>query len=162
MIIVEMTNAECLSELAGASYGRLACALDGQPYIVPIYFVLEGEIAYSFALPGQKIEWMRGNPRVCLEIDTVTGGGDWTSVVALGRFKELSDTPEDEPERAHALELLQRRPMWWQPGATSAESVDEKRSHEPIFYRITFERLTGHRGVPDPRQGHAQGDDAPK
>ena len=149
MIIVEMTAAECFEELAGASFGRLACALDGQPYIVPIYFVVEGEAIYSFALPGQKVEWMRKNPRVCLEIDNVRNGGDWSSVVVLGRFNELTDEPETFHERAKAHELLQRRPMWWQPGAMSVHNADGARSHVPIFYRIGLEHVSGHRGVPD-------------
>lgn len=40
MGIAGMTEKECGTFLAGASLGRLGCALGNQPYVVPIYFVL--------------------------------------------------------------------------------------------------------------------------
>ncbi len=149
MVITEMTDAECRHELASGNFGRLGCARDNQPYIVPINFVFEDDVIYSFALPGQKIDWMRINSQVCVEIDTVQNGEFWTSVVAMGRFEELTDTPAHNVERARAHELLQRRPMWWQPGATAAADGDQSRSHVPIFYRINVDQLSGYRGVPD-------------
>jgi len=149
MNVIQMTRTECLESLSSAGFGRLACAFNDQPYIVPIYFVVEGDAIYSFALPGQKVQWMRHNPRVCLEIDSVKNGSDWTSVVVFGRFDELCDTPESMQERARAHELLQRRPMWWEPGAVvSAKNADQERSHGPIFFRILIDSLSGFRGVP--------------
>jgi nitroimidazol reductase NimA-like FMN-containing flavoprotein (pyridoxamine 5'-phosphate oxidase superfamily) len=71
MHVREMTNRECCRTLAAARLGRLACALENQPYVVPISFVVNDELVYSFALPGQKIDWLRRNPRVCLEMDDV-------------------------------------------------------------------------------------------
>jgi hypothetical protein len=41
MIVREMTEAECLTTLARTRLGRLACAHENQPYVVPIYFVYE-------------------------------------------------------------------------------------------------------------------------
>jgi nitroimidazol reductase NimA-like FMN-containing flavoprotein (pyridoxamine 5'-phosphate oxidase superfamily) len=66
MLIQEMTEAECITILARARLGRLACAHQNQPYVVPIYFAYEQPYAYAFTTPGQKVEWMRYNPLVCL------------------------------------------------------------------------------------------------
>ena len=43
MIIHEMTEDECRTALERVSFGRLACARDDQPYVVPIYFSYDGE-----------------------------------------------------------------------------------------------------------------------
>ena len=71
--------------------GRLGCARDNQPYIVPIsfYFDPAGRCLYSFATAGQKIDWMRSNPRVCLEVDEIGDEFHWNSVLVIGRFEEL-------------------------------------------------------------------------
>jgi nitroimidazol reductase NimA-like FMN-containing flavoprotein (pyridoxamine 5'-phosphate oxidase superfamily) len=43
---------------------------------------------------GQKIEWMRLNPLVCVEIDEIPSDVDWTSMVVRGRYEELPEKPE--------------------------------------------------------------------
>ena len=42
-LIHEMSDNECRAVLARGSIGRLGCALDNQPYVVPIYFAYEPE-----------------------------------------------------------------------------------------------------------------------
>lgn len=149
MLIQEMTLEECWEALRTANFGRLACASDNQPYVVPFYFSVEERTIYSFSLPGQKLDWMRGNPRVCVEIDHVASRNDWKSVVAIGRYEELTDTPDHHDERVHAHDLLQRsHAMWWQPGAITVASYDRKRGFVPVFYRIEIDHVTGHRAVP--------------
>lgn len=139
MHVREMTYRECWSTLAAARMGRLACALENQPYIVPISFAVNDKLVYSFSLPGQKVDWMRRNPRLCLEMDDVRQIDQWTSVIAEGRYEELSSA--SDREGAHAL--LQQRPMWWQPGAASGTRAGAHAKAEPIFYRIQVERITG-------------------
>jgi len=150
MNVQELSAEECYAKLAGSGFGRLACARDNQPYVVPIRFAVDDEVIYAFSLPGQKIDWMRENPRICLEIDSVDSGEDWTSVVVVGRYEELTDTPEFYNERLQALALLQTRPMWWEPGASSPTSEHNRQAYAPVFYRIVVDRITGYRGVPAP------------
>ena len=71
MVIQEMTRDDCLNALARARLGRLACTHENQPYVVPIYFVYEEPYLYGFTTPGLKVEWMRSNPLVCVELDAV-------------------------------------------------------------------------------------------
>ncbi|HEX2876268.1 MAG TPA: pyridoxamine 5'-phosphate oxidase family protein [Polyangiaceae bacterium] len=141
MIIRELSSKECGEALNAASFGRLGCARDNQPYVVPIFFATDEDFICSFALPGQKIDWMRENRQICLQFDNYSSGGDWTSVVVFGQFAELIDT--DERERAHAL--LQARPMWWEPGAISPAGRDDTVGNTPIFYRISKTSMTGYR-----------------
>ena len=99
MVIQEMTERECRAMLAGTNVARLACARNNQPYIVPIHVDLDGEFLYGYATLGQKIEWMRQNPLVCLEIDELITHGQWASVVVFGHYEELPHTPEYEGSR---------------------------------------------------------------
>jgi len=76
---------------ARTNLGRLACARHDQPYIVPIHFDFDadGDSIYSFSTLGQKIDWMRANPKVCLEVDDIADKSNWTTVVCTLLF--LSD-----------------------------------------------------------------------
>jgi nitroimidazol reductase NimA-like FMN-containing flavoprotein (pyridoxamine 5'-phosphate oxidase superfamily) len=103
-----MTENECGEILMRISIGRLACSHHDQPYIVPIYFAYEPELLYGFTTAGQKIEWMRANPKVCVEIDEITNHFQWTSVVLRGRYRELPDLPSFAEERDHAWKLLRQ------------------------------------------------------
>jgi len=81
MFVHEMSKAECNNALWRATYGRLACAHDNQPYVLPLNFVFdENSHLYGFTTLGQKVEWMRSNPLVCFEIDEVKNHNDWSSV----------------------------------------------------------------------------------
>jgi hypothetical protein len=58
MLIREMNAQECRDLLARLSTGRLGCARNNQPYIVPVYFAYEPDRLHGFSTVGQKIEWM--------------------------------------------------------------------------------------------------------
>jgi uncharacterized protein len=150
MFIQEMTEAECLSTLAGARLGRLACVHENQPYIVPIYFAYEHPYVYAFTTPGQKIEWMRYNPFVCLEVDEIKDSEHWKSVVIFGRYEELRDMPAWRDPSLHALELLNKNAGWWKPGYASSDLREPTQPPTPIFYRIHIDRLSGRRAMPSP------------
>lgn len=147
MFIKELSTRECFKILAEKRVGRIACARENQPYIVPIHFVFDGgQYLYAFSTFGQKIEWMRINRLVCLEVDDVNDQIDWTSLVIFGRYEELTDTPEFANERIRAYELLSRHPMWWQP-AFVAGTHRVQSDNKPIYFRIYIGQITGHRAA---------------
>ncbi len=149
MIIHEMTSEECHEFLRQTNIGRLGCTHDRQPYVVPIYFASDGKHLYCFSTVGQKIEWMRANPLVCLEVDEVVNHLHWKSVVVIGKYEELGDAPTCVNAREYALELLQKRAMWWQPAYVATEHRGSRDALTPVFYRIQINQVTGHRGMPD-------------
>jgi nitroimidazol reductase NimA-like FMN-containing flavoprotein (pyridoxamine 5'-phosphate oxidase superfamily) len=106
--------------------------------VVPTYFVAQRHWLYSFSLPGQKIEWMRANPLVCLEVDDAKGPDDWRSIVVYGRYHELSERADIE----HSIELLQARVMWWEPGVRLIQQGSVQAT-KPVFFRISVDRVTG-------------------
>jgi uncharacterized protein len=142
MTINEMTEQECRSALSGASFGRLGCSFKNQPYIVPLYFASEAGYIYALGTAGQKIEWMRQNPRVCLQVDDIRTDSEWTSIIVLGRYQELPE-PQFAEERAHARELLKQRSGWWKPALAERDLKSSNELIAPIFFRIGIDSLTG-------------------
>jgi uncharacterized protein len=140
VLIEESTTQASLDLLARARLGRLACAQGSQPYVVPFYFVYHHDHLYSFSTVGQKIEWMRENPLVCVEVDEVMSAHKWMSVIVFGRYEEL---PEWRSEREFAWKLLRQYAMWWEPGYAKTIVQGTERLLEPVFYRIYVARITG-------------------
>jgi uncharacterized protein len=154
MLIQSMTREASNELLARAKVGRLACAHEGQPYITPMSFTYEAGCLYSFSTVGQKITWMRANPLVCVETEELLNRQNWATVIAFGRYEELPKTPSDS-NRTLAYDLLQRRPMWWEPGYAKTVIDGKERPLEGVYFRIHVSKITGHRAVPDtaPRTG---------
>jgi len=51
--------------------GRLATAVDGRPYVVPMNFVYtNGSIFLHTHRDGKKVKDIQRNPRVCFEVDS--------------------------------------------------------------------------------------------
>ena len=147
MMISAMTETECREVLGRAGMGRLACALEGQPYVVPIYFAYEPGYAYILSTFGQKIEWMRANPKVCLEVEEIIQQDQWVSVIANGRYQELPD-PEYAAERVHARELLEKRSRWWLNALGERRVTSSDDSVAPLFFRVHVDSMTGLRSRP--------------
>jgi len=144
VLIQEMTEQECRAMLTRTGVARLACARNNQPYIVPLRVDLDGEFLYGYATLGQKIEWMRQNPLVCLEADELISHGQWASVIVFGQYEELPNTPEYAGPRAVAERLFQRHPMWWEPAAVPLAAQGPR---PPIVFRIRIGRITGRRAA---------------
>jgi len=86
----------------------LVCASENQPYVVPVYLTFDeaSMSLYGYTTAGQKIAWMRANPLVCVEMDEISTCDKWVSVIAMGRYEELSEPPESNGDRLRAPERL--------------------------------------------------------
>lgn len=154
MVIHEMRAQECRAMLARTNLARLACARNNQPYVVPIHVDLHDDFLYSYATLGQKIEWMRENPVVCLELDELMSDQHWASLVVFGRYEELPSVPEHQESRRVAERLFLRHAMWWEPASVPLASHDRR---PPIVFRIRIDRMTGRRAAPDSATMHVGG-----
>jgi nitroimidazol reductase NimA-like FMN-containing flavoprotein (pyridoxamine 5'-phosphate oxidase superfamily) len=150
VLISEMSGGQCRELIGRLGFGRLACAHQNQPYIVPIYFAYEPDHLYGFATLGRKVEWMRSNPLVCVEVDEVLSHYHWSSVVVLGRYQELPDTPECTSVRFQAQVRLDKRALWWQTAYAASQVRSEPYPPNAIFYSIHIEEITGRRATSDP------------
>ena len=149
MLIESMTRQASIDLLKRARVARLGYIHDGQPYIVPMLFAYDVDCLYGFSTKGQKVAWMRTNPRVCVEVDDVVTTQQWQTVIVLGRYEELSHTEEHETLRTHAYLLLQRRPAWWEPGYVKTIVDGKERPLESLYFRIHIGQITGRQGLPE-------------
>lgn len=147
MLIHTLNPLECAEVLLRTALGRLGCAQAGQPYVVPIHFSYDDErnCLYAFSTVGQKIDWMRQNPKVCVEVEEIADKDNWTTVIVFGRYQEIGDSDEEAETRRRAWERFQRRPEWWFPAAAKLPTAQER--HAIVVYSIAIERLTGRRAA---------------
>lgn len=143
MNIRTMTTLECTRLLSASRLAHLACAGEGKPYVVPIYFAYADNRLYAFSMPGKKIDLMRANPQVSLVMENRGDGREWQSVVVDGRFEELPDRTGSQAERDHAWSLLSRHFDWWEPGALKLAMPPLADHSSHIFFRVLVDRLSG-------------------
>jgi nitroimidazol reductase NimA-like FMN-containing flavoprotein (pyridoxamine 5'-phosphate oxidase superfamily) len=150
MLIQSMTKQDSLELIMRMRLGRLACSQAGQSYVIPHSFVCDKDHLYSFSTEGQMLSWMRANPLVCVEVEELVSDGDWATVIVMGHFEELTDTPEYQEARVIAFDLLYTKSLWWEPGyvKTILDGVERPLS-KPTYFRILFDEISGHRGVAD-------------
>jgi uncharacterized protein len=126
----------------------LVCRLglcDGQqPYIVPMnYGYRNGCMYFHCAREGKKIEILKKNDRVCIEVDTDTRvvQGDapcrWTtkyrSVIGFGKARII----DNEKEKKDSLDVI----MTHYGG--SGDGYDEKSLRLTIVIEVVLESMTG-------------------
>jgi nitroimidazol reductase NimA-like FMN-containing flavoprotein (pyridoxamine 5'-phosphate oxidase superfamily) len=145
MLVHKMTDAECRSVVARAPYGRLACVSGDQPYIVPVAIYLDPDapFLYGFSTLGQKVRWMRANPRVCVEVEEVASRKSWTTVIVFGRYQEIPRSGPGAGIRRRAAQLLGKQAEWWLPATAQVSSGEEHAV--PVLYRIRIGRMSGRR-----------------
>lgn len=126
--------------------GRIGCHAAGVTYIVPVNYVYDGTDIYCHSAKGMKIEMMRENPLVCFEVDNVKDITNWQSVIAWGKFEEITEMDEKQK----VLQKLTDRitPYIMDDSITREHGfVDEEgdigTTVELIIYKIIVDKKTG-------------------
>jgi nitroimidazol reductase NimA-like FMN-containing flavoprotein (pyridoxamine 5'-phosphate oxidase superfamily) len=132
-----LSESEARELINAGKVGRLGCVDNGEPYVVPINYIIDEGSIYSHSLPGRKIEALRTNPRACLQVDEIENDFNWRSAIAYGSFEEIR-VPTDR--RSILGKLLARF-----PSLTPVESVMARDASAPdsVVFRIRIDRITG-------------------
>lgn len=126
---------------------RLGCHDGSRTYVVPITYAYADGALVGHSLEGLKLEMLRKNPDVCVEVDHVRNLANWSSVIAWGTFEEL-----EGEEARHALELMQARFLALAVSETSVvpsilrpSDIGTRigQSHKSAVYRIRLREKTG-------------------
>jgi hypothetical protein len=136
--MIRQLSQEATQEVLSAGrVGRLGCVVNGDPYVVPINYLFDGECVYMHSLPGLKVTALRAHPRACLQVDASEDAYHWRSVQVFGPVEEV----RDQFERAHFLGLLLAR----FPNLTPVESTlaADGAALSVIVLRLRCERLSG-------------------
>lgn len=87
-----LSREEALAILEDSPVAHLGMIDDGEPYVTPMSFVVEGEKILFRTMAGKKLDALRENPSVCIEAsryDEETG--DWASVIVKGVARETDE-----------------------------------------------------------------------
>ena len=127
--------------------GRLATAVDGEPYIVPMNFAYVSDKIYLHThRDGKKIKDIQRNPWVCFEVDSgeiITGENPcdyswrYRSAVAYGEAKIIAS----REERLKALKVISEKYSFGK-GKLITPELMEKFDHLWLI-EIKVEKMTG-------------------
>jgi nitroimidazol reductase NimA-like FMN-containing flavoprotein (pyridoxamine 5'-phosphate oxidase superfamily) len=146
MLIHDLGFDECVQLLQRNSVGHLGCAKDDEPYVVPISYAFDAErqVIYVVSTFGQKIEWMRANPRVCLTVDEISDKNHWTTIVVNGSYEEIGDSEESGEAQSRSQQLFQQRKEWWLPAMAKHAPHGARKV---VVFQIRIDRMTGRRST---------------
>jgi nitroimidazol reductase NimA-like FMN-containing flavoprotein (pyridoxamine 5'-phosphate oxidase superfamily) len=146
MLIHDLAFDECVQLLQRNSVGHLGCAKNDEPYVVPIHYSFDAErhVIYVVSTIGQKVEWMRANPRVCLTVDEITDKNHWTTVVLNGSYEEVGDSDDSGEAQKRSQQMFQQRKEWWLPAMAKHSPYATRKV---VVFQIRIDSMTGRRST---------------
>ena len=120
-----MSTQECWEILDRERFGRLAVAVNGDPDIFPINFLVDDQKLLMRTAPGTKLTELVINSAVAVEADGRDGDTAW-SVVLKGVARMVDSFSETYADDGKALET-------WLP------------SEKPIYVEIIARSMSGRR-----------------
>lgn len=99
-----MTAADVEQLLSSQKLCRMALNDEPQPYIIALdYMYMDGKLYFHFADYGRKMDLIRNNPNVSVEIDNFCEGApDFDTVLLMGKLELVTDS-EEQKKVAEAL-----------------------------------------------------------
>lgn len=83
---------EALLLLGKTPVAHLGLVSEGEPYVTPMSFVLDGDRILFRTQAGRKLRAIGENPRVCIEVSRFDeDSGDWVSVIVSGTATLTND-----------------------------------------------------------------------
>lgn len=122
-----LTDDEVEGLLASQKICRMALNDDPQPYIIALdYLYLDGKLYFHLADYGRKMDLIKRDPHVSVEIDNFCNGtGDFATITLMGQIKKVTGKAE---KTAAAKALI--------------DSVKPRGGRKNVAARHGFESLT--------------------
>jgi nitroimidazol reductase NimA-like FMN-containing flavoprotein (pyridoxamine 5'-phosphate oxidase superfamily) len=87
-----ISEQRALEFLKRSLVAHIGVVVDGEPYVTPMSFILEGNRILFRTKPGRRFEGIQTNPIVSIEASTFDDQtGDWTSVIVKGTAAVTDD-----------------------------------------------------------------------
>ena len=118
--------------------GHLGCVLEnGEPYVVPVNYLFKEDEIYIHCLPGQKLDALRANGKVCLQVEKIGKSCRWKSAIAFGEFQEVKRTNKK-------IEILKEFSTRFEH-LTPVEAMIEEQWNLGglVVFRLSIKRITG-------------------
>lgn len=145
MIVRDLTPEEITAVLQKQCYAHLGF-LDTQSTInvLPITYVYDDNCLYSFSGEGGKLQAMRQNPNVCLQIEHLQEPDSWQSVQVWGKYVELERGAWNAVEKL--IESFWEHHDKEEVIYTPLRDFHRGEQGDNIVYKIEIERTTGKLG----------------
>ena len=148
----EITSMEEIKDIIKeALFCNIAMCRNSIPYLVPMNFGFDGQYFYLHSAPeGLKIDILKENPRVCIEItqdlkiilstDVCKTGMKYSSVIVSGRIEFLSD----KAERIDALRCIIKH-LYKDMTDNGGNGIQFNEEHLDglVIIRVKPEKITG-------------------
>ena len=137
-MIKNLTEKEARKLLSEQKIGHLGCVLEsGEPYIVPVNYLFKDDEIYIHSWPGQKLDALRANGKVCLQVEKIGDSCRWQSAIAFGEFKEVKRTNKK-------IEILKEFSARFEH-LTPVEAMieDQWNLGGLVVFRLHIKRITG-------------------
>jgi nitroimidazol reductase NimA-like FMN-containing flavoprotein (pyridoxamine 5'-phosphate oxidase superfamily) len=122
------------------NFGHLGCHDHAEVYVVPISYVLDAGKIYSHSRPGKKLEMMKKNREVCLQVEDINSFSSWTSAIAWGEFEELKGGAASTAMRLLIKVMAERDQTEY---ASSLELDLAAQLERSVIYQIDIKKITG-------------------
>ena len=146
-MIKKLETSECTELLNNNYIGHLAFIAHKEPHVIPItyYYDQANNTIIGYSAEGHKIEAMRKNDIVSLEVEEIKSVNNWRSVQVHGMFEELQgiDAKYLLHEFAQNVKKIITRKEGSHPEFISEFSSKLSEQGIPIVYRININEITG-------------------
>ena len=146
-MLLNLENKEIKLILQNSYIGHLGYVSNNKPCVVPIpyYFDKENNIIICYSGEGQKIDAMRKNNFVALEISDIESVGNWKSILIEGKFKELQGA--SAKSKLHTFFLGVKNILMTKENkdinSLREFSIKTNTNSAPVVFCIEIESITG-------------------
>lgn len=144
-----LSKSEIITLLKDNYIGHLSYIAQGRPFTIPItyFYDLGSNAIISYSAEGHKMEAMRKNGAVSLEVEEIVSNSNWQSVLAHGTFDELhgSDAKYYLHQFTEGVKNIIKQKEQTLPEFISEFSSKSSSKKIPIIYRIKILEITGRR-----------------
>ncbi len=147
--MTDLTSSECIRLLKNNYTGHLGFISQGDPYVIPItyYYNQADNTIISYAEEGHKINAMRENGSVSLQVEEIISNSNWQSVLVFGTFEEIkgSNAKYLLHQFAEGVKNIFKHREHKHPEFISEFSSKVYSGGIPIVYRINISEVKGKR-----------------
>ena len=151
VMIKSLEKAESLKILDDNYIGHLAYVYQNRPFVIPItyYFDAENNTIICYSDEGHKINAMRKNPSVSLEVAEIESVNIWQSVLAQGEYEELQgiDSKNSLHDFSNGIKKIINKKEKSNPQFISEFSSKIYSEGIPIVFRINITDITGRQRI---------------
>ncbi len=146
-MIGNLTKPQIENILQSQSLCHISCTDGRMPYVVPVTFAYDGNYIYFQSREGKKMNIIRKNPNVCIQVEVMTSMSNWQSVVAIGKAEELKEKPAKEARKKlfnKVLTLLTSATVHkFEHNSTIENTLDDSNRIKSVMIRVKIKELTG-------------------